>query len=139
MYVNSHVLKILVESLQLLCSAHHLHPNGYTPIYKLTHRSHPCSKWVRESLTNFQWLHCLALELCKEYTYRYGKIHKCEQYLKEMTEPSIPDIGFTTPPQCMPDEYKDDDVVKAYRTYYKFGKAHLHLWKMRPIPSFISE
>ena len=28
MHVDKHVVKMILESVQLLCSAHHLHPNG---------------------------------------------------------------------------------------------------------------
>ena len=45
------------------------------------------------------------------------------------TTPLIPDQGFTTPAQAMPNMYKDDDPVEAYRTYYFFDKARMHPWK----------
>ena len=67
----------------------------HTTPYKLTHKNHPCSVWARTSLDNFKWLGELGLELCKEYTYRYDKVHKCEYYknmLKEENYPNIPSI-----------------------------------------------
>ena len=36
---------------------------------------------------------------------------------------------ITTPPQCMPDEYKDDDYVTAYRKYYQGAKAYFAKWQ----------
>jgi hypothetical protein len=112
----------------------------------LTHKNHPSSIWTRASKANYEWLCSLGIELCKEYTYRYGKIHKCQPYIQDLSlhVPDLPDIGFTNPPQAMPDIYKDkDDFVNAYRTYYFFGKMNIHSWKGkiagRAIPDWIVE
>ncbi|MFN9952871.1 MAG: hypothetical protein ACK55I_07210, partial [bacterium] len=76
--------------------------------YRLTHKNHPCSIWARESLSNYLYLCELTLELCREYTYRYGKTHKTQQVLEWciINKPNIQDIGFTTPALAMPDQYK---------------------------------
>ncbi len=83
------------------------------------------------STANYSWLCELGKELCKEYTYRYGKVHKCQEYIEDLSKniPPLPDIGFTQPAQAMPDEYKDPDSVEAYRQYYFFDKVHIHSWK----------
>ena len=151
MYVNSHTVKMILESVQLLCSAHHMcgsiNPSFIIP-YKLTHKNHPSAKWTRESLSNYKWLVELTKELCTEYTYRYEKIHKCESegYLKDLENnlPNIQDIGFTFPAQAMPEMYKSgttnmEDVIYAYKDYYYFEKSHLFQWKKRSIPEFIME
>jgi hypothetical protein len=143
MHLDKHVIKMILETTQLLCSAHYMSNSNYTPCYKLTHKNHPSSIWTRESKANYIWLCNLGQELSKEYTYRYGKIHKCDSYIQDLIEhiPPIPDIGFTDPKQAMPDMYKDKDVIEAYRTYYFFEKMHIHSWKgkinSRPIPSWI--
>jgi hypothetical protein len=131
MYVDKHVIKMILETAQLLCSAHHVSESEYKPPYKLTHKNHPCSIWTRESVGNYKWLCKLGLELCKEYTYRYGKVHKCEEYIRILSKniPPIPDKGFTNPAQAMPIEYKDEDPVQAYRSYYFFGKHEILSWK----------
>jgi hypothetical protein len=64
--------------------------------------------------------------LGEEYTKRYNKKHlsitKCEDALK--IEPfGIDYNGFKQPPQCMPDEFKDECSVKAYWNYY-IGEKH---------------
>ena len=148
-HLDKHVIKQILETVQLLCSVWHMSDETtdkiYKPPYKLTHKNHPCSKWARESLDNYKWLCVFGLELCKEYTYRYGKTHKCEQYLNELSKynPSIPSIGFTPPAQAMPDSYKDKDPTIAYQQYYFFEKSHLHSWKGkingRHKPLWISE
>lgn len=149
MHVDKHVVKMITESIGLLCSAHHLHPNKNHKIilpHKLTHQNHPCSIWVRESIANYLWLVELTQELCKEYTHRYGKIHKFESNISDLRniKPDIPDIGFTTPKQAMPEMYKFsttdiNDIIECYRQYYYFEKQHLLAWKKRDIPDFILE
>lgn len=127
---------MILECAQMLCAVHHIiDPNyeRYEPRYKLTHKNHPCTIWARTSMDNYLWLCSLGLELCKEYTYRYGKVHACQPYIEEMFDivPDIPDIGFTPPAQAMPDEYKDDNPIEAYRTYYLHDKARMLSWKGR--------
>jgi hypothetical protein len=152
LYVNSHVVKMILETCQLLCSAHHVFPkNDYKPPYKLTHKNHPSAIWTRESLANYKWLSSLLEALCKEYTYRYEKIHKCQSYLEELMNnlPDIPDKGFTPPRQAMPDQYKTEikgnleedinNVIESYKQYIFFEKFHIFQWKKRDVPEFINE
>jgi hypothetical protein len=66
------------------------------------------------------------LGIGKVYTKRYGKYHlsieKCRDALA-FAPVGMPDIGFTEPPQCMPDEYKvDGDSISAYWNYYEQDK-----------------
>lgn len=131
MHVDKHVIKMIIETCQLLCSVHHISGSTYSPPYKLTHKNHPSSLWVRESIDNYNWLCLLGMELCYEYTYRYGKIHKCQEYILELKEniPSIQSNGFTSPILAMPDMYKSSNAVESYRAYYFFEKQHLFSWK----------
>lgn len=141
MHVDKHVVKMILESCQILCSVHLLTDSKYTPPYKLTHKNHPCNIWARASLDNYKWLVSLGLELCKEYTYRYGKTHKCEAYIKDMEKnlPNIPSLGITDPAQAMPVEYKSKNPIESYRAYYFFEKNDLHSWKKRDVPDWITE
>jgi len=146
MHIDKHVIKMILETTQLLCSAHHVTGGDYTPCYKLTHKNHPSSIWTRASKSNYKWLCSLGIELCKEYTYRYGKIHKCQAYIEDLSlhVPDLPDLEFTYPTQAMPIMYKDtEDAISAYRTYYFFGKINIHSWKGkiagRNVPDWILE
>ena len=142
MHTDKHVIKMILESVQLLSSAHHMTKSCFIPPYKLTHKNHPCSVWVRESKENYKWLVELTKELCKEYTHRYGKIHKSQQYLRELQDniPNVEKNEFTSPAQAMPVEYKDsNNPVDAYRAYYFFEKHHLHSWKNRKTPRWVIE
>lgn len=138
---NSHCIKMILETAQLLCSVHHVtdqvndQVNDQVP-YKLSHKNHPCAVWARQSLSNYLYLCELGLELGEEYTHRYGKRHKSIEVILWciLNRPNIPDIDFTTPAMAMPDEFKTDSVVESYRNYYMGAKINLASWKNREKP-----
>jgi hypothetical protein len=135
---DKHVVKMLLESVQLLCSTYYYTDEIPNDVYKLAHKNHPCSIWTRESLSNWKWLYSLATELYKEYKYRYGdKIHKSGEMLNSLPLPKIKDIGITKRPQCMPLEYQQLDVIDAYRGYYLGDKRELLKYKRREIPYWV--
>ena len=140
-HCNKHCTKMCVEYAQLLCSAHHVTNSDLDIPYKLSHKNHPCSIWVRNSLSNYLYLCELGLELCKEYTYRYGKRHKSHDVIEWCVTNlvNICDKGVTEPPKAMPDEYKTKDVIQSYRNYYIGAKKEFALWKKREIPTWFSE
>ena len=123
---NKHVVKMILESAQMLCTAHHHYGNGDNVPYKRAHYNHPSTKWVRESDEHYNWLYNHMIALGNEYTLRYGKRHltiaKCWHKLSSAPK-GILFNGFTQPPQCMPDEYKDECSIKAYWNYY-LGEKH---------------
>lgn len=135
-HVDKHVVKMILETCQLLCTAIWL-TGGEAP-YKATHKNHPSAIWARDSKANWLWLHSLGMALCEEYTYRYGKVHKSQQVLKSIECPNLPEKEFTEPTQAMPDKYKHKDSIVAYRRYYYYDKAHIHSWKKRKVPSWIA-
>jgi len=138
-HCDKHVVKMILETAQLLCGVHHMtHQVTHQVPYKLSHKNHPCSIWARESFTNYLILCEVGLELCKEYTYRYGKRHKSQDVIERciINKPNISDIGFTQPAKAMPDEYRVDDVVESYRNYYKGAKANFAKWTKRNIPEW---
>lgn len=136
-HCDKHVVKMILETAQLLCGVHHM--SGGNAPYKLSHKNHPCAIWSRESLSNYLYLCDLGLELCKEYTYRYGKRHKSQDIIEWCLDnkPNIPDVDFTTPPLAMGDEYKvENSVIDSYRNYYREAKKYFVSWKNRPTPSW---
>ena len=131
---------MILETTQLLNNGMIRGNSEYAPVYRPTHKNHPCSIWVYESLDNFKWLTELGLALCEEYTFRYSKTHKCQSIIqnfsKEIGNLTIPKIGLTPYKLCMPDQYKTSDVVESYRNYYRGDKAYIAKWKNRSIPSW---
>ncbi len=159
---DKHVVKMIVEYSQLLSTAHRvldgtlvegksksgrkqkrfeLSDSRDSVLYSATHINHPSAQWVRESDRNYRWLHNLLVALSREYTYRYGKIHKCAWtgLIDELRATPVftPRVSETPLKLAMPDEYKDPNPVVAYRNYVKLAKTHLHSWKKRSVPFWI--
>jgi hypothetical protein len=138
-HCDKHVVKMILETAQLLCGVHHMTDQVTDQVpYKLSHKNHPCAIWSRESLSNYLYLCDLGLELCKEYTYRYGKRHKSQDVIEwcVTNKPNICDKEFTEPARAMPNEYKVDSVVESYRNYYIGEKSKIAVWKNREIPEW---
>jgi hypothetical protein len=141
-HVDKHVVKMILETAQLLCGVHHMCDQVTVDIpYKLSHKNHPCSIWVRECVENYVWLCDLGIELCKEYTYRYGKRHKSQDVIEwcMLNIPPINQYGdITTFPLAMPNECKLDDVVESYRNYYILHKKGFAKWTKRNTPKWFT-
>ena len=118
---NKHVVKMILETAQLLCTAHHELEDVANVPYKATHKNHPSAIWVRSSVSAYMWAYEHMLALGAEYTKRYGKEHltisKCREALSKLPS-NIPNSEFNEPPQCMPDEYKESSAVHGYWNYY---------------------
>jgi len=139
MHFDKHVVKMILESAQLLCSVHHLTSNRTDIPYRLSHKNHPCTKWVRESYSNYIWLLDLTRALLDEYTFRYGKKHATEKAYEwcAINLPNIKDIGLTPFAQAMPIELKSDNSIESYRNYYIKEKIHLYAYKNRSTPEWL--
>ena len=72
---NKHVVKMILESAQMLCAAHHILGDSADGPYKLAHKNHPSTIWVRENSLHYAWLYKHMIALGLQYTYRYGKTH----------------------------------------------------------------
>lgn len=159
-HCDKHVVKMILESAQLLSTAHRiidgqeiegksktgrkakrwiLADERENKLYNATHINHPSAVWCRENRSNYVWLYRLFFYLCDEYTYRYGKTHKCAEmrealYLDPM---NMPTGHMTSMPQCMPDEYKvPGDSIQAYHNYYRGAKSGFAKWTKRSIPDW---
>lgn len=137
-HYDTHVVKMILESAQLLSTAHHLAGNGGP--YKKTHDNHPSAVWVRDSVSHYVWLYNLMIELGKEYTHRFGKTHKTiadhAQTLSYFPR-YIKADGWRDPPQAMPEHCQHEDTVLAYRNYYTTEKLNLMRYSNRETPQWI--
>jgi len=125
-FYDKHKVKMILESAQMLCTAHHVCGNPDDVPYRQAHLNHPSTIWVRQSKPNYYWLYEHMIALGQEYTKRYGKIHmtidKCKFALSFCPD-GITSEQFTEPPQCMPDEYKVPGCsITAYWNYYEQDK-----------------
>lgn len=141
MHCDRHVIKMILESAQMLCTTHHLHPSGdYAIPYKKTHVNHPCNRWLRDSVANYQWLYDLTKALNDEYRFRYDKTvdHKSWLAIKDLPMPNLPQVGLTNWARAMPDECKvEKDVIASYQKYYQTHKQHLLKFTKRGSPKFL--
>ena len=125
---NKHVVKMILESAQLLCTAHIISDGEAADVpYKATHKNHPSAIWARESVSNYIWLYDHMIALGNEYTRRYGKKHltilKCSGALCKAPK-NVTKVDLTPMPQCMPDQYKvPGNSVEAYWNYYEAEKV----------------
>jgi hypothetical protein len=168
MHNDKHVIKMILESCQLLSTAHRVLDGVQvegktasgrkktiwklddaqldTQLYSATHINHPSAVWARQSKENYQWLALLLANLCFEYTYRYGKVHKCQEIglvalLLLAVPQNISNNPFTEPTPAMPDDVKViGNSLSSYRNYYMKNKTHLASWQgkinSRPVPEW---
>ena len=163
LHTDKHVVKMILEYAQLLSTAHRyldgtlsvglstsgrkktsyvLRDQRESILYASTHINHPSAIWCRKGIVQYRWLHNLLIELCKEYTYRYGKIHKVERggLLWELEKPPkniYTDVCWSEPTPAMPDTYKvNSNSIKSYINYYVGAKQHIASWKKREKPDW---
>lgn len=131
-HCDQHVVKMILETAQLLSTAHHVcNPEApyLAELYKPTHVNHPCAVWVRTAQSNYEWTVALFHGLLLEYFYRYGKFHSAERLYPTLKLcPDIAERGPTPIPQCMPEVYRQPSAVEAYRSYY-IGEKHFAKWE----------
>ena len=110
-------------------------------LYLASHMKHPGAIWCRAGYNNYIWLYMLFAASLREYTYRYGKKHVASRLLPYLSiaPQNIPHgVPYSDPPQSMADEYKEQDAVMAYQTYYVKAKARFARWTNRPVPDWFS-
>jgi hypothetical protein len=142
--MDKHVSKILLEAVQMLCSAKRiLDPDDKinNSLYKLAHKNHPVTIWCRKSKANFIWTLDLVEALHNEWRFRYGhpitKFHKSYLIALVLRE-NIPnddkfeEVRLTEFALAMPVEYKSNDPVESYRNYYMSEeKQKIATWNKR--------
>ena len=160
--VDKHVVKMILESAQLLSTAHRVldgekyigkvndrkHTSYILPdaresvMYAATHMNHPSAVWCRQSVQNYDWLVDHFFALMNEYTHRYGKMHKCYgelSYQLQSPPKNLKEWDWTPMPSCMVEEYIiSEDPLTNYRNYYRIGKSSLHKWTNRQPPEWIN-
>lgn len=164
-HIDKHVGKMQLEACQLLCTAlwvdklfgfvpRKLNQEEYKELqnakrmeppielrtftrYLPTHANHPCAIWVRSSLENFWWTINYINALDEENIFRGNKPHSSRVVCNNLPDPKyLRNINITTRPQCMPDEFKSNDIVQSYRLFYMNDKKDFATWKVRGKPDW---
>ena len=147
---DKHISKMILEAVQMLSTAKHMvdpFPEGSDQkIYKIAHKNHPVSIWIRTSLDNYLWTLQMVDAMHEEWRFRYGhpstKYHASYLVAQTLLEYAPSSDKFLeqelTPfAQAMPVEYKGEDAVEAYRRYYQSPeKKQIASWKRRSPPSW---
>lgn len=162
---DKHVVKMIVESAQMLSTAHRMLDGSLTRapsksgktnvkawvlpddrediLYKAVHMGHPCTVWTTKSNNNYTWHWVHFAALCDEYTHRYGKVHATDKLLREKLK-SLPrniEVWYKTQfPLAMksnPECMFPDDPVKSYRMFYQTKQERFKMtWTKREVPEW---
>ena len=170
-HCDKHVVKMIVETAQMLSTAHrlldgqqvtlsldNLHKKvrllpGERPTvvagetatgrrklivvfenaaaYQATHANHPSNIWLRQNRSNYAWGVALLEGLLAEFEARYGREHSTARFMPFLRQApaNLGDGALTRIPLAMPDEYKQDDPVAAYRAFYRGEKSRFAVWR----------
>jgi len=130
---DKHVVKMPLECCQMLSIvASEKWGYGYGTLPKAdgtpyktekgAFRNHPCTKWALENIHNAYWLIKHGMNLCDEYTLRYGKVHSCYK--------TLVDAYYLFPcgkinkvenfVRAMPDEYKLNTSIDTFEAYKRY-------------------
>jgi hypothetical protein len=142
---DKHVVKMILESAQLLCTAHRVidgeefiqlsksgarlkkwrHPDTALDelLYKSTHINHPSAIWARQSIENYKWLYTHFISLSEEYTRRYNKQHLSHKLLGDvLAKPptKLSQIAITPMLVAITDTnwHVENNPLQSYRNYY---------------------
>lgn len=161
-HCDKHVVKMIIEIVQMLYTAHLLLCSQNLPkdhYRKISTHMHPTAIWIRKRKENYLYAAELACSIAYEYTRRYNRIHSCEKHalwlkqnlpcfnnLCEKYKESVVFAfnknleakGMTPVPLCMPSDCYLSDPIESYRKYYKMYKAYFVRWKTRDVPSWFS-
>lgn len=135
--IDKHVVKMCLETAQLLSTYCHIKSIKIDSIYKPTHVNHPCSIWLRKSTANVSWLIHHGKAIGEEYSFRYSKIHKSSLVIANISNhlTDLEEYNSHTPfALAMPDQYKKCDCIDSYRAYYLGEKKQMASWKKREVP-----
>jgi len=141
MMCDKHIVKMILETGQILSTVHREYGNDDERLYKATHKHHPSTKWAGKNWLTYDWTYQHFVALNDEYWFRYGKDHLTFKKLNDLVWrcPRGMKMGvFEEPPQAMPDDCKiDGDSVAAYRLYYATHKKGFAKWTRRNKPEWM--
>jgi hypothetical protein len=160
-HCDKHVVKMILELVQMLFTCHIFFGSDLPPgSYRSFNPKHPTNLWIQDSINNYIYTVTLLKYLCEEYTHRYNKIHKCQNFVEFLTQ-NYPDynnhrsvyapgtyisynkiiqsMGMTPVPLAMFDDVKVEDTIIAYRNYYNVYKKRFAKWTNREVPYWFSK
>lgn len=116
---DKRIVKMILETAQMLSTALRRHGVGNGIHYKSAHQNHPCTLWAGNTRGNFDWLCEHGLAMCHIYTSIYGKIHNSERVIQfaYRMHRKIP-MGRRKPfVDCTEFKHLDIDVCSKYKLF----------------------
>lgn len=164
---NAHVIKMIVESAQMLSTVHRMLDGSQTRVasksgktqvkawvipddredvlYKAVHMAHPCTVWTMENSCNYAWHYMHFVALCDEYTYRYGKVHATDALLRDVLGEiptnirHAPQTQFVLAMKANPECMHPNDPVRSYREFYQTKQDRFKMaWTKREVPEWFT-
>ena len=143
---DKHVVKMPLEEAQMLCTTVRLHAPEYAEeagLYRAVHQKHPCTIWAGQSRANYLYSLDMFREMCREYTYRYGKVHASWRLYDALVDAAqyVPDGGITPHPECF-SEHTDLKSgrpwpIQSYRQFYMTKQKRFKMvWTKRDVPDW---
>ena len=165
-HIDKHVVKMIAESVQMLVTVLAAQPRHFKQLDKVASWSniannfpckplsagmtkHPCTQWTASRIEHFNYLACLALQLCHEHQYRYplSAEHAYMPWLQALVSTLTVDFNLG-PTAALPQQFaiavKDANkrssaadhllALDTYRDYYVRDKRSFATWKKRMKP-----
>lgn len=162
---DKHVNKMLLESAQMLSTAHRVldgvetrvpSKSGKTTVkywrlpderedvlYKAVHVNHPCTQWTMRSSDNYNWHYVHYVALAREFKYRFDKDHRSYVELNWSLSrlPNNIRVGLMTPfafaMGSNPECINEEDPVASYRAFYQTKQDRFTMkWTKRDVPEW---
>ena len=163
---NKHITKMPTESAQMLCTVHRMLDGKYEArrsksgrkldywvlpdereelFYKPVHMNHPCTIWTMQNFSNYEWHYIHFIALCEEYTYRYGRVHACQEKFEEplysypLNMSWGPRTDFPLAMKANPECMFEGDPVRSYRAFYQTKQERFKMaWTKREVPDWFT-
>ena len=143
---DKHVVKMPLEEAQMLCTTVRLHAPEYAEeagLYRAVHQKHPCTIWAGQTRANYLYSLDMFREMCREYTYRYGKVHASWRLYDALVDAAqyVPDGNITPHPECF-SEHTDLKSgrpwpIQSYRKFYMTKQKRFKMvWTKRDMPEW---
>lgn len=135
-HCDVHLRKMIVEVAQMLSTAHFVLDSVQVG-YKPTHINHPCSVWIRQTTSNYNWAYAHFVALCGEYSNRFNKHHATfDKVVEVLSNPpqNAPQGDLQPFAMAMPDEYKKLGVYDQTKAYQAYLRDKFKEWGCRAKP-----
>lgn len=136
---DKHILSSCVDSAIMISGVAHVlkqqDPENYIYSfneipYKPFDLYHPLTQWLSSSFDHWLWHFKYWAQILYEYQYRFQKTHNCECVKNWVVNNLVFPIQRTElsfysylPGEYISYNYTTDDIVNAYREYYKIEKC----------------